>query len=209
MAQRVGARGGRRAARAGRGRAHLAAGHAGCGADPGRKLPPGAPLARSGIGPFLESSSGTPASGAGTTSRRRPALALSPALDARLRAAIACARAALEAATRGARHHAPPHRALAALRRVRARTRPSSTSRPTAMRSPRSGSSTRAARASSSPAATSSASPTRRAAGSSSSPSTASPSTCRCCGARSRGWRPPRAHVDLRHLWARLGHAAG
>lgn len=24
-----------------------------------------------------------------------------------------------------------------------------------------------------------------------------------------RGWRPPRAHVDLRHLWARLGHAGG
>ena len=23
------------------------------------------------------------------------------------------------------------------------------------------------------------------------------------------GWRPPRAHVDLRHLWARLGHAGG
>jgi uncharacterized protein YprB with RNaseH-like and TPR domain len=22
-------------------------------------------------------------------------------------------------------------------------------------------------------------------------------------------WRPPRAHVDLRHLWARLGHAGG
>ena len=24
-----------------------------------------------------------------------------------------------------------------------------------------------------------------------------------------RGWRPPRAHVDLRHLWARLGHEGG
>ncbi len=24
-----------------------------------------------------------------------------------------------------------------------------------------------------------------------------------------RGWRPPRAHIDLRHLWARLGHAGG
>ncbi len=24
-----------------------------------------------------------------------------------------------------------------------------------------------------------------------------------------RAWRPPRAHVDLRHLWARLGHAGG
>jgi uncharacterized protein YprB with RNaseH-like and TPR domain len=24
-----------------------------------------------------------------------------------------------------------------------------------------------------------------------------------------RGWRPPRAHVDLRHLWARLGHQGG
>jgi uncharacterized protein len=24
-----------------------------------------------------------------------------------------------------------------------------------------------------------------------------------------RGWRPPRAHVDLRHLWSRLGHAGG
>jgi len=24
-----------------------------------------------------------------------------------------------------------------------------------------------------------------------------------------RGWRPPRAHVDLRHLWARLGHRGG
>jgi uncharacterized protein YprB with RNaseH-like and TPR domain len=23
------------------------------------------------------------------------------------------------------------------------------------------------------------------------------------------GWRPPRAHVDLRHLWARLGHEGG
>jgi len=23
------------------------------------------------------------------------------------------------------------------------------------------------------------------------------------------GWRPPRAHVDLRHLWARLGHRGG
>ncbi|WP_242343131.1 ribonuclease H-like domain-containing protein [Anaeromyxobacter terrae] len=23
------------------------------------------------------------------------------------------------------------------------------------------------------------------------------------------GWRPPRAHVDLRHLWARLGHKGG
>ncbi len=23
------------------------------------------------------------------------------------------------------------------------------------------------------------------------------------------GWRPPRAHVDLRHLWGRLGHAGG
>ena len=23
------------------------------------------------------------------------------------------------------------------------------------------------------------------------------------------GWRPPAAHVDLRHLWARLGHAGG
>jgi hypothetical protein len=23
------------------------------------------------------------------------------------------------------------------------------------------------------------------------------------------GWRPPRAHVDLRHLWARLGHGGG
>jgi hypothetical protein len=23
------------------------------------------------------------------------------------------------------------------------------------------------------------------------------------------GWRPPRAHVDLRHLWARLGHQGG
>jgi uncharacterized protein YprB with RNaseH-like and TPR domain len=26
---------------------------------------------------------------------------------------------------------------------------------------------------------------------------------------RFRGWRPPRAHVDLRHLWARLGHDGG
>ena len=24
-----------------------------------------------------------------------------------------------------------------------------------------------------------------------------------------RAWRPPRAHVDLRHLWARLGHPGG
>ncbi len=24
-----------------------------------------------------------------------------------------------------------------------------------------------------------------------------------------RGWRPPRSHVDLRHLWARLGHEGG
>ncbi|HEX9244443.1 MAG TPA: ribonuclease H-like domain-containing protein [Anaeromyxobacter sp.] len=24
-----------------------------------------------------------------------------------------------------------------------------------------------------------------------------------------RGWRPPRAHVDLRHLWSRLGHQGG
>src|SRR5512139_2885819 len=24
-----------------------------------------------------------------------------------------------------------------------------------------------------------------------------------------RGWRPPRAHVDLCHLWRRLGHAGG
>jgi hypothetical protein len=24
-----------------------------------------------------------------------------------------------------------------------------------------------------------------------------------------RGWRPPRAHVDLRHVWARLGHQGG
>jgi len=24
-----------------------------------------------------------------------------------------------------------------------------------------------------------------------------------------RGWRPPQAHVDLRHLWARLGHKGG
>ncbi len=24
-----------------------------------------------------------------------------------------------------------------------------------------------------------------------------------------RGWRPPRAHVDLRHLWGRLGHEGG
>ena len=24
-----------------------------------------------------------------------------------------------------------------------------------------------------------------------------------------RGWRPPRAHVDLRHLWSRLGHPGG
>lgn len=24
-----------------------------------------------------------------------------------------------------------------------------------------------------------------------------------------RGWRPPRAHVDLRHLWSRLGHEGG
>lgn len=24
-----------------------------------------------------------------------------------------------------------------------------------------------------------------------------------------RSWRPPRAHVDLRHLWSRLGHAGG
>jgi uncharacterized protein len=24
-----------------------------------------------------------------------------------------------------------------------------------------------------------------------------------------RGWRPPRAHVDLRHVWARLGHSGG
>jgi uncharacterized protein YprB with RNaseH-like and TPR domain len=24
-----------------------------------------------------------------------------------------------------------------------------------------------------------------------------------------RGWRPPRAHVDLRHVWGRLGHAGG
>jgi uncharacterized protein YprB with RNaseH-like and TPR domain len=24
-----------------------------------------------------------------------------------------------------------------------------------------------------------------------------------------RGWRPPRAHVDLRHVWGRLGHSGG
>lgn len=24
-----------------------------------------------------------------------------------------------------------------------------------------------------------------------------------------KGWRPPRAHVDLRHLWSRLGHEGG
>ena len=24
-----------------------------------------------------------------------------------------------------------------------------------------------------------------------------------------RGWRPPAAHVDLRHVWARLGHRGG
>ncbi len=48
--------------------------------------------------------------------------------------------------------------------------------------------------------------PSWPAAGVSSSPSTASRSTCRSCGGRSPDWTPPACHIDLRHVLARLGH---
>ena len=182
---------------------------------PRRKL---RPLIRSsfrlapGVGPFLESRlwdagirrwddfpAGDGAAGA-----------LSPAMDARLRAAIAPARAALDAGDADALAVMLPRATSAGGSTARsAGTPPSSTSRPTATRSPRSASSTRAARGSSSPAATSSGSPRRRAAGSSSSPSTASPSTCRCSGARSAAGARRARTSTCGTSGRRLGHAGG
>ena len=163
-----------------------------------------------GVGPWLESKLWAAGVRRWDDFPAPPEVALSARTDGRLRDAITAARGALERGDADALAAMLPRnerwRLYAAFARGRRR---SSTSRPTATRSPRSASSIAMARACSSPAATSTTSRAATAAWKLLVTFNGLSFDVPVLRAAFPGWRPPRAHVDLRHLWARLGHRGG